>query len=290
MSEEQNIEEQPPDHTRKSVEENKNISDEYIQHPTPNTQHNTENMEVHKHPHHVTHKKKWGEYLLEFFMLFLAVFLGFVAENIREHIVENGKGKEYIRSFAEDLQKDLKQLSGTIPQVKERKRRLDSLNYYLHNMNQHTAELYYYARHSTRPASFAPSDRTIIQLKNSGSFRLITNKESVDSIMRYQAALERYQYTLVRDDDEVEHLQPYLSKLFDASVFDAMIDSENVIHKPSGNPLLMSTDRFLINEFSYYVHQRITTTYLEVQTLERIQLRAGNTFKFLEKKYRLKNE
>jgi len=37
----------------------------------------TENMEVHKHPHHVMHKKKWGEYVLEFLMLFLAVFLGF---------------------------------------------------------------------------------------------------------------------------------------------------------------------------------------------------------------------
>ena len=47
----------------------------------------TENMEVHKHPHHVTHKKKWPEYLLEFLMLFLAVFLGFVAENIRENNV-----------------------------------------------------------------------------------------------------------------------------------------------------------------------------------------------------------
>jgi len=45
-------------------------------------------MEVHKHPHHVTHKKKWTEYLLEFFMLFLAVFLGFVADNIRENSVE----------------------------------------------------------------------------------------------------------------------------------------------------------------------------------------------------------
>ncbi len=33
-------------------------------------------MEVHKHPHHVTHKKKWGEYLLEFIMLFLAVWMG----------------------------------------------------------------------------------------------------------------------------------------------------------------------------------------------------------------------
>jgi len=39
-------------------------------------------MEVHKHPHNVTHKKKWGEYFLEFLMLFLAVFLGFVAENM----------------------------------------------------------------------------------------------------------------------------------------------------------------------------------------------------------------
>ena len=40
-------------------------------------------MEVHK-SHNLTHKKKWGKYLLEFFMLFLAVFLGFIAENVRE--------------------------------------------------------------------------------------------------------------------------------------------------------------------------------------------------------------
>ena len=31
-------------------------------------------MEVHKHPHHVSHKKKWGEYILELLMIFLAVF------------------------------------------------------------------------------------------------------------------------------------------------------------------------------------------------------------------------
>src|SRR5688572_29283964 len=65
-----------------------------------------ENMEVHKHPHHVTHKKKWGEYLLEFFMLFLAVFLGFVAENIREHSVERKREKEYARSLYDELYGD----------------------------------------------------------------------------------------------------------------------------------------------------------------------------------------
>ena len=63
-------------------------------------------MELHKHPHHVSHKKKWGEYLLEFFMLFLAVFLGFVAENIREHVVENDRAKEFSKSLLQDLQND----------------------------------------------------------------------------------------------------------------------------------------------------------------------------------------
>jgi hypothetical protein len=57
----------------------------------------TKNMEVH-HPHHPTHKKKWSEYLLEFFMLFLAVFLGFLAESKREQIVERHREKSiYIR-------------------------------------------------------------------------------------------------------------------------------------------------------------------------------------------------
>src|SRR3954464_15698984 len=66
----------------------------------------TENMEVHKHPHHVTHKKKWGEYLLEFFMLFLAVFLGFIAENQREHIVEHQREKKFARRLLSDLRQD----------------------------------------------------------------------------------------------------------------------------------------------------------------------------------------
>src|SRR5689334_7369056 len=65
-----------------------------------------ENMEVHKHPHHVTHKKKWAEYLLEFLMLFLAVFLGFLAENLREHQVEKERARQYIASFYEDLKYD----------------------------------------------------------------------------------------------------------------------------------------------------------------------------------------
>ena len=62
-------------------------------------------MEVH-HPHHVGHKKKWTEYLLEFLMLFLAVFLGFTAENIREHKIEDVRAKQFAKSLVNDLKSD----------------------------------------------------------------------------------------------------------------------------------------------------------------------------------------
>jgi hypothetical protein len=42
-------------------------------------------MEVHHHAH--TARKKWTHYFWEFFMLFLAVFCGFLAENQREHYI-----------------------------------------------------------------------------------------------------------------------------------------------------------------------------------------------------------
>ena len=44
----------------------------------------TENMEVHHHPDLHHKPKKWKEYFLEFLMIFLAVTMGFFADNIRE--------------------------------------------------------------------------------------------------------------------------------------------------------------------------------------------------------------
>ena len=62
-------------------------------------------MEVHHHSH--TSRKKWTHYFWEFLMLFLAVFCGFLAENQREHFIEQRREKEYIKSFIEDLKSDI---------------------------------------------------------------------------------------------------------------------------------------------------------------------------------------
>jgi len=67
-------------------------------------------MEVH-HPHHPSHKKKWSEYFLEFLMLFLAVTLGFFAENIREHQVLVERKNQNLEAILEDLKRDSIQLN-----------------------------------------------------------------------------------------------------------------------------------------------------------------------------------
>lgn len=59
-------------------------------------------MEVHHHPH--VEKKNFKEYFLEFLMIFLAVTLGFFAENIRENISD----KEHVQLLSEQLVNDLK--------------------------------------------------------------------------------------------------------------------------------------------------------------------------------------
>ena len=84
-------------------------------------------MEVHKHPHHVTHKKKWTEYMLEFFMLFLAVFLGFIAENVRETLAEKHREKEYVHSMIDDLKIDTAKMRDAFTSVSEQINGTDSL-------------------------------------------------------------------------------------------------------------------------------------------------------------------
>ena len=62
-------------------------------------------MEGH-HPHHPTHKKKWAEYIIEFVMLFAAVTLGFLAENIREHNTDKKNTNNSLVTLYKDIQTD----------------------------------------------------------------------------------------------------------------------------------------------------------------------------------------
>src|SRR5258705_8344658 len=134
-------------------------------------------MEVHHHPD-LHHRKKFREYFLEFLMIFLAVTLGFFAENIRESITDSHRGKEYIKSLAQDLKADTANLNGHIQVWTGQMSYTDSLiNLIKHNIgHQDDHEFYRLISLNMGYAPFSYHSKTIDQLKTSGSFRLIASQ------------------------------------------------------------------------------------------------------------------
>jgi hypothetical protein len=244
-------------------------------------------MEVHAHTH--SERKRFTHYLWEFLMLFLAVFCGFLAENQREYMVEKKREKEYIISFIEDLKTDTAAIRRVLSDYKRRAERLDSLMLLLESkkIKGYENQLYYFSRVLQRSAVFRSNDRTISQLKNSGSFRLIRNKQAVDSIILYDKMLESYLGNQEGESEERKDLKPVLSKMFSPFVFDKMIE-DGRIKRPIDNPPLSSYDPKLQQELAYSVHQLKGSLQILTSVLENLNAKAINIIAFLKKEYHLK--
>jgi len=142
-------------------------------------------MEVHHHPD-VDQKKKFKEYFLEFLMIFLAVTLGFFAENIREKIVSNERELNYMRSIVEDLKRDTAELRYVFFKQNFLINEIDSaLNIPVETLRNVRVQdnffryyLYFYSLLST----FNPHDNTLTQLKNAGGFSVLHRSDVLDSI------------------------------------------------------------------------------------------------------------
>jgi len=181
----------------------------------------TENMEVHKHPHHVAHKKKWGEYLLEFFMLFLAVFLGFVAENVRETTVERGREKEYAGSLYAEFYADSVAINSKINARLTKESDCDYLNRYIKDSSLINLPKEFYPAYTTvfyliNSFTFEPKDGVLNQLKSSGSLRYFKSAELQKLFGDISVAISNLRY---RNEQEYQFfanpVKPFILKHFD---------------------------------------------------------------------------
>ena len=195
MSEEQDIPgEGTTDNSQQSTEETAQLVTDP---PSPiiNTKTETENMEVHKHPHHVTHKKKWGEYLLEFFMLFLAVFLGFVVENWREHSVEKKRAHQFLESMLVDVRTNMKNLDSLMVQDRIIMANHDSLvNWLLADSATIDRAAFAGKMGAVWVRNCLIRKETYEQMKSSGSLRYVGNIEFLKKMMDYERITNFAQY------------------------------------------------------------------------------------------------
>ena len=165
-----------------------------LQPKTVNSHHEIENMEVHHHPDLHQNKKNFKEYFLEFLMIFLAVTMGFFAENVRENITDHAKAKEYAQSLYDDLKEDTSFLNVIINYKSWRGLKIDSLISILSSEDvQKNAKLIYYY-HSIMDGNlpFHSNDVTIQQLRNSGGLRYFKNPQLYTAITKYYKGINFY--------------------------------------------------------------------------------------------------
>ena len=144
-------------------------------------------MEVHHHSHH---PKKWKEYITEFIMLFLAVSLGFMAENIREHQIEKHREIAYLKNVHEDLKLDLINIDNVLNSNTIRLQAMDTLFTIINNNTITNEDVYYYIRNLALRATFESSHVGLDQIKSAGGLRMVKNPEIISGIQEYERALD----------------------------------------------------------------------------------------------------
>jgi hypothetical protein len=169
-------------------------------------------MEVHHHSHH---PKKWKEYITEFLMLFLAVSLGFMAENIREHQIEKHREIAYLQNVHEDLKLDLKSMDTVLSQNNSRLALLDTFYIAIQNNSATNEDAYYYIRNLVLRATFESSHVGLDQIKSAGGLRMVKNKEIVTGIQEYERMLESTSKMEVVREGTLEQARFKMAILFD---------------------------------------------------------------------------
>ncbi|HUR65773.1 MAG TPA: hypothetical protein VMZ03_05440 [Chitinophagaceae bacterium] len=220
-------------------------------------------MEVHTHTH--TARKKWTHYFWEFIMLFLAVFCGFLAENQREHFVEHKREKAFMVTMLSDLQADTAMLKNMHKTFSRVILHIDSLIPLLEQevlMDSNVVKIYQHQVNLNLFYKCVFADRTINQLKNSGNFRLIRNKNVSDKISAYDG----YVRSFVENMQDMyilpqwEKLNNRGTSIFKSSVFRRFMQNiksagwDTPIQLP-GKPYFISIERMNIQQFINLLQQ-----------------------------------
>jgi len=215
-------------------------------------------METHANHSHKAPGKNFLHYFFEFLMLFLAVTLGFYAENLRDHFTERSRENAFMQSMVEDLKTDTTKISEMVARNSRCFTLVDSLITLMRtpDCDRFGQTMYYYARIiTTVNRRFELNDRTYEQMKSSGSLRMISDRAVSDSVLKYYSA----QPNLRRQEDiQNERANSYFDfagNVFDAAVFQEMMQVFPYGYKkPEGNPKLLTHDPAVINDFIGRLH------------------------------------
>jgi hypothetical protein len=245
-------------------------------------------MEVHHHPQ--VAKKKFKEYFLEFLMIFLAVTLGFFAENIRENIGDHKREKEYILSMIQDLQSDTTNLAKENAAFEKQNKLFDTVfALYPKLTSGYNDTLIRSLRRVQTYPDFVYTDRTIQQLKNSGGMSLIRDQKAANAIIEYDSkmrVLDKDMPTLVEFFNRVVKSW---QEIFSWEDFKNKAAANTTFDKQGKNYLLNSDRATLGRFYNELLALRSSGDFINREK-GLLKQKAENLIILLKKEYHLKNE
>jgi hypothetical protein len=300
MSEEQNIEQSPEDRKSESPEEvNENISplETIEQNETKitisdiNTS-DIQKMEVHHHPQ--VKKKNFKEYFLEFLMIFLAVTLGFFAENVREHFGDGEREEAYAQTLYEDLKVDTTLLNAAISEKNFVIPKIDTFRMLVHTkaIDELPAGRWtYFGRFGTRKLNVSLQDATLKQLLSSGDLRLFQKHNVAYAIAQYDQAVQDMRDAFPFLDLIYSDMVKARNKIFDASYIDEImgltISAEKIdSFKKESFPLLSNKKEDFI-QYANLCQLQSFNLKLILTRIEAVDKRAESLLSLLKNEYNL---
>ena len=271
-----------------------------------NTSETSQLMEVHHHPDLHHKKKKWKEYFLEFLMIFLAVTLGFIAENVRESISEHERAKAFAASMLKDLEADTAQLRPYRTYFDYAASNVDTLMQMLssHDLKDiPTGKLYWYGLFGGAHGLFIPNDATFQQMKSSGSLRYFDKIISYD-VAKYDRLCRMIQTTEAslnsiygearksralifefRYNDQANNIAQFNNV---GRVSKSSVDQNKIDSFMRSNPPLLSYDKTLLNQYVELVRSRFM--HANVVRADSLLNQSNKLIKELEEKYDLNSD
>jgi hypothetical protein len=213
-------------------------------------------MEVHHHPH--VGKKTFKQYLLEGLMIFFAVTMGFIAENIREHITENKIAGEMAENLYQEVYNDSVQLAKCIGNRDLKEKELANFISYVRDSSMANIDHRFYKSFTwafliISPTLFEPADGIISQLRNSGSLRYFKS-----GVLQKQMGDISVLISKIRARNEVEntygqtYIRPFILKFYDFRWSDAITKQGQIVPAdalqnepyPTGKPVIRNVEAF----------------------------------------------
>ena len=212
-------------------------------------------------------KKKWYVYFIDFIMLFVAVTLGFLAENVRDQQTDKNREISYLKNVHEDLLVDINKFELVISSNNLRLLMLDSLHMEINKVSPDLPSLYYYIRNLALRTTFESSHLGLDQIKASGGFRLIQNAKIIAGIQDYERRLNSAMKLEEIRERTLEQARFKMAVVFDAGTLYQMTKNQSMFKgektvrfkRPAYAAPFVVGDRETFNELINFINLGLNT-------------------------------